>query len=281
MAHRPAPHAGSRRGQLLCSDRLMPDRILELLREMPLDVAAGVLLLENLVVFAAALVFASFVARWFDGRRASAPPDPMTRIELITAASAIVLNTVVTFAGLLLWRAGVVRFRDDVGPWVIVDVAVLLLGMDLAMYVLHRMAHHRLLFPLLHRLHHRFERPRPLTLFVLSPLETVSFGALWLAVISVYPASWLGMSIYLVLNVGFGALGHIGVEPFPRTWIRWPVLRQLGTSTFHAQHHDGPTTNFGFYTLIWDRLFGTLSPDYERRFVEGISAPSPRRELPA
>ena len=87
--------------------------------------------------------------------------------------SAVILNTVVTYVGLLAGRAGVVRFRSDVGVWAIADVVVLVLAMDLAMYVLH---------------------------------------------------------------------------------------------SFHAQHHAEPTHNFGFYTLLWDRLFGTLHPEYEARF---------------
>jgi hypothetical protein len=106
-----------------------------------------------------------------------------------------------------------------------------------------------------------------LILFALNPVETLSFGGLWLAVIAVYPASWLGMSVYLVLNVAFGTVGHVGVEPLPRAWVRWPILRHIGTSTFHAQHHARRGTNFGFYTLVWDRLFRTLDPEYEATFA--------------
>jgi Delta7-sterol 5-desaturase len=238
------------------------------LRGLPLAVAVALLLVQNLIVFAAALGFGALLARVFSARRAAPRPGPITRLEIAAAASAVVLNTVVTVAGFVMWRRGVVRFRDDVGVMALADVFILLLVMDLAMYVLHRVAHHRLLFPLLHRLHHAFERPRPLTLFVLNPAETLSFGALWLLVICVYPSSWIGMSLYLTLNVAFGVLGHVGVEPFPRRWVRWPCLRHLGTSTFHAQHHADPDHNFGFYTLLWDRLFGTLHPSYETRFAE-------------
>jgi Delta7-sterol 5-desaturase len=115
---------------------------------------------------------------------------------------------------------------------------------------------------LMHRLHHDYDRPRPLTLFILNPVENLSFGMLWLAVISVYQPSWLGMSIYLTLNVLFGTIGHLGVEPFPAWWGRTPVLRWLAGGTFHARHHQDMATNFGFYTLVWDRLFGTLRADY-------------------
>jgi lathosterol oxidase len=44
-----------------------------------------------------------------------------------------------------------------------------------------------------------------------------------------------------------------------------PPLRLLGTSTFHAEHHEHRQFNFGFCTLIWDKLFGTLDPEYESR----------------
>jgi lathosterol oxidase len=138
--------------------------------------------------------------------------------------------------------------------------------MDLLMYLLHRVAHTQPLYTLLHQFHHQYDRPRPLTLFALSPVENLAFGGLWLTVISVYHASWLGMSMYLMLNVFFGAVGHLGVEPFPQGWARKPLLRNLAGGSFHAQHHQDRKHNFGFYTLFWDRLLGTLRPDYELNY---------------
>jgi sterol desaturase/sphingolipid hydroxylase (fatty acid hydroxylase superfamily) len=138
--------------------------------------------------------------------------------------------------------------------------------MDLAMYVFHRVAHHPLLYPIIHSTHHRFENPRPLTLFVLNPFETLGFGILWLILLVIYPASWLGIIIYLTLNIVFGLVGHLGVEPMPGQWVRLPLVKTISTSTFHAEHHLDKDHNYGFYTLIWDRLFGTLSPDYMNDF---------------
>ena len=76
-----------------------------------------------------------------------------------------------------------------------------------------------------------------------------------------------GLVIYLNLNLLFGTLGHCGVEPLPRALLRVPVLNLLGTSTFHAEHHENKKYNFGFYTLIWDSLLGTLHPDYHSRYA--------------
>ena len=47
---------------------------------------------------------------------------------------------------------------------------------------------------------------------------------------------------------------------------RIPLLNLIGTSTFHAEHHENQKYNFGFYTLFWDYLFGTLEPDYFQRY---------------
>lgn len=230
--------------------------------DAPLRQAVLALLVENLFVFAFALVFGDWLVRRYADRRIAQPPMPLARAEVLIAASNVLLNTVTTLVGLFLWRAGIIQFRTDAGVWAWLDVIALLLIMDFAMYWLHRLAHHPWLFPILHKLHHEYDRPRPLTLFILNPAENLAFGALWLVVISIYPASWLGMSVYLFLNVVSGTIGHLGVEPLPEWWSRTPLLRYVAGSTFHARHHQNRDWNFGFYTLVWDRLFGTLRPGY-------------------
>lgn len=238
------------------------DAVITWLQTAPLWQAALALLGENAVILLLAVAGGEWLAWIFRHRRVAPLAHPLKRIEVWTTVSTVLTNTITTIVGLHLWRAGVIRFRDDVGVWAWIDVVVLLLIMDIAMYVLHRVAHHPWIYGWLHRLHHEFDRPRPLTLFILHPLENLSFGMLWLLTISLYNASWLGMSIYLMLNVLFGTIGHLGVEPFPVWWGRIPVLRYVGGSTFHARHHQDVSCNFGFYTLLWDRLFGTLRRDY-------------------
>ena len=177
----------------------------------------------------------------------------------------MVLNGFVAFAGWLLLTGGVLTVRRETTPWrVALDVVVLLLAMDFLMYVFHRLAHAKWVYPIAHSTHHRYDKPRPLNLFVLNPFEVLGFGALWLALITLYPATWAGILIYLGLNLAFGTLGHLGVEPFPAAMARWPLLRHLGSSTFHANHHQDGHHNFGFYTDVWDRLFGTLAPGVGR-----------------
>lgn len=217
-------------------------------------------LLVNVVVFVVALAFGALSVRLFRGSPVSPEPEPLTGSELMLAAVCVVLNSGVMWAGWWLFREGALGVEAVASPVrVVVDALVLVAVMDLAMYLTHRLAHHPVIFRHVHGVHHRYERVRPLTLFVLHPLEVLGFGALWITVLVAHTFSLGGMLLYLTVNTLFGVVGHLGVEPVPR-WLRaLPVVRAIGTSSFHAGHHLSPRTNFGFYTSFWDRLFRTLA----------------------
>jgi sterol desaturase/sphingolipid hydroxylase (fatty acid hydroxylase superfamily) len=221
---------------------------------------AAWLLALNIGIVALCVGGGALLTRAFRHRPAAPPPPPLERQEIVLASICVVLNTAVSVAGWALWRAGVIVIRTDLGVRAALDALLLLVVMDAAMYVLHRAAHIPILYRLVHATHHRYDRPRPLDLFVLSPLEVVGFGGLWLLVLAVCSPAWIGVVAYLGLNAVFGAVGHLGVEPLPDAILRAPLLRHLGTSTFHADHHQDPAHNFGFYTDVWDRLFRTRKP---------------------
>jgi lathosterol oxidase len=208
---------------------------------------------ENLGVFLGALALGALCLRR-SAERTSALPGALTRLELQLAAATVAVNTLVTWAGWLLWREGYLQVRHAGLQESLLDALTLLLAMDVCMYALHRVAHVPWFYRRVHHLHHVYEAPRPLTLFVMHPLECLGFGLLWLALLWVHPATWLGMTLYLTLNVVFGVVGHLGQEPvpLPRVLQRW-----LGTAGFHGGHHQAPGHNYGFYTQLWDRLLRT------------------------
>ena len=246
--------------------------LLASLYSMPLPALALWALLENGIIFFVCLGMGTFVVWRYRLCPIMPPPPPVTRAEILLAASCVILNSAVTVAGALLWRAGWITVRDTLSPGaILLDALVLFLAMDLAMYIFHRAAHHPRLFSIIHSTHHRYEIVRPLTLFVLNPFEVLGFGGLWLVVLMLYPATWGGIILYLTLNIVFGLVGHTGVEPFPEQWLKLPLLRLVSTSTFHAEHHLDQEHNFGFYTLIWDNLFRTLSQMYRQDFLRAKS----------
>jgi lathosterol oxidase len=233
--------------------------VLEWVRGRPPLDAALWSLSANVGVFAMTLLFGAAVLRWLRGVPVSAPPEPLTIRELVLAAACVTLNGLVMWVGWLLFRAGWLQVGVASSPArIAADALALLLAMDLGMYLTHRVAHHPVIFRLVHSVHHRYERVRPLTLFTLHPVEVLGFGGLWIALLLAHAFSLGGILLYLTLNTTFGVVGHLGIEPVPGWIRRLPLVRRIGTSTFHARHHQATNTNFGFYTSLWDALFGTL-----------------------
>ena len=227
--------------------------------------------IANVFIFAVSVAGCWALGRLFHRRRLFDRWEPFSAIEGLAAAVGVAINIAVSVVGWKLWVAGVITLKPETsGSSLVVDTLVMTLAMDLGMYVLHRMAHDPRLFRLFHAFHHRHEVTNPISLFVLHPLEVLGFGGLMVTFLVVYPMDPWALIAYLTLNVVFGTLGHSGVEPFPAFLERIPLLRLVGTSTFHAEHHEHPAHNFGFYTLIWDQLFGTLDPEYWSRYRAAI-----------
>lgn len=60
-----------------------------------------------------------------------------------------------------------------------------------------------------------------------------------------------------------GTFGHAGFEYFASPTARFPS--PMLCVFFHDQHHSEFRYNFGNYFSFWDRVFGTIAPDYDRR----------------
>ncbi|MFF7452632.1 sterol desaturase family protein [Kitasatospora sp. NPDC008115] len=234
-------------------------------RLSPAEAAAGALA-GNLALFALALLAGGLLVRRFGDRRVTPPPAPPDRRERVLTLVAVLLNSAVGLLGWQLWRAGWIRLTADVGPRAPADLLLFSLVMDALMYGGHWLAHRRRLYRLAHELHHGYPDPRPATLFVLHPLEVLGFGGAWITVLCLWPGmSVLALSGYIGVNLVFGLLGHLGVEPFPARVRRLAVFRWVALPMFHAGHHADPAVNLGFYTTVWDRLFGTIDPRYDAR----------------
>lgn len=211
-----------------------------------------IFLIENIAVTASAL-FAGWATLNLLKKEAKPATTKEWRICLVTN----LINTAVTFSGFWLWRHQYLQFSFDLNWRIATDFLAIFLLMDLAMYFLHYAIHHSVIYKIIHRFHHQYENPIPIDLFVLHPLETVSFGLLWLGVISIYSFNFYAIVIYLAANVVFGIAGHLGIEPLSAEIRNKPILKYLGTSSFHHTHHLDINQNFGFYTNLWDKLFRT------------------------
>lgn len=179
---------------------------------------------------------------------------PVTRSDFYLSLITVVCNSFVLLLGAFLWKTGwIVLGQSQSVIGIIAEVVALLLLMDLLMYFFHFAAHLPFIYTMLHGKHHEHVSTNFLSLFVLHPFETVGFGLMMLVLLIGYDFSVTSVSIYLLINLIWGTIGHLNREFFPVSFDRFLV----GTTRFHNQHHLDESKNFGFYTSIWDRLFGT------------------------
>ena len=228
------------------------DKLLHMLLTLPEWQVWALFLAENVLLTIVVLCLGALVLRRV-GR-----DYVYTRREWLICGMTNVLNTVVTYAGFWLWKHGVIVAGVEISWRILTDFLLLFFAMDLLMYLFHFLIHKTVLYGLIHGLHHEARDPKPMDLFILHPVETLSFGGMWLALLVVIPFNLYGIAVYLVINLVFGLAGHLGMEPLPVRWRDSWVMRGLGSSTFHHDHHRDVDHNFGFYTTIWDRMFGTL-----------------------
>ncbi|MDR3024978.1 sterol desaturase family protein [Chryseobacterium sp.] len=179
---------------------------------------------------------------------------PVTRSDFYLSLFTVICNSFVMLLGVFLWKNGwIVLGQTQSVVGITVEIIALLLLMDLLMYFFHYGAHLPFIYKILHRKHHEHVSTNFLSLFVLHPFETIGFGFMMLVLLIGYDFSVISISIYLLLNLIWGTIGHLNREFFPASFDRLFV----GTTRFHNQHHLDESKNFGFYTSIWDRLFRT------------------------
>lgn len=179
------------------------------------------------------------------------------------------LNLFVTGLTLTLiftWLAAQGWMATYSGPvrWYVVagEFALFFFAFDLYFYLLHRLIHIEPLYTWVHRTHHRSVAPHPLSSSSMSPLEGIITGLSLPAFFIVFTVHDASMAFILPFATLMGLYVHCGYEIVPRWWYRSPLTKWLITPMFHDQHHQYVGCNYGGFTTIWDRVFGTVRPRF-------------------
>ena len=144
---------------------------------------------------------------------------------------------------------------------------------DAYFYFIHRLMHHPTLFKRVHLVHHKSTNPSPWTAYAFHPLEALLEGAVIPLMTFIIPVHISVIGMLMLFQIVYNVYGHLGYELFPRNFHKTWIGRYVNTSVAHNLHHEKFHGNYGLYTLIWDRLFGTVRPDYDKNF-EQVGQPS-------
>lgn len=139
---------------------------------------------------------------------------------------------------------------------------------DTYFYWTHRLMHHKKLFRLFHLVHHHSTNPSPWAAYSFHPLEAVVEAGIFVIFLVVMPIHPLHLLIFFFLMIVYNVYGHLGFELYPNGFNKGFIGKWINTSVNHNQHHQYFKGNYGLYFTFWDRLMGTIRPDYDRRFEE-------------
>ncbi len=144
-------------------------------------------------------------------------------------------------------------------------VIVTVLLLDMGIYWQHVLAHKWPLFWRLHRVHHSDAQMDVSTAVRFHPIEIIVSMGLKFAAIALIGAPALAVILFELI-LSSGALfnhSNIRISKKRDKWLQYIVV----TPNMHRIHHsDKPhetDSNYGFSTSIWDRLFGSYTPNYD------------------
>lgn len=188
------------------------------------------------------------------------------RREMAASLATLLIFSLVIY--LTAWGAeiGLFRIYRSIGErgWIyfVLGIVLMLLAHDFYFYVTHRMLHARGM-QRFHRTHHRSHAPTPWAAYSFHPVEGLiqaAFLPLYLLLVPTHP---IAAALFMTYMVASNAVGHCGHEIVPLNTPLRVLAKGFAIVTHHDLHHSAPQGNFGLYTTVWDRLFGTLHPRYE------------------
>ncbi len=138
-------------------------------------------------------------------------------------------------------------------------IPIMLIIYDLHFYLVHVLLHYKKIFNLVHVVHHKSKYVSPLSALAMHPIETILTHGGLVILFFLLPIHTSHVYIWVAVTFVYTTYLHLGVEIYSDKFLNTKLGKLIYTATHHAKHHSFFEGNYGFYTLIWDKLFKTLS----------------------
>lgn len=164
------------------------------------------------------------------------------------------------------------KFYTDINQhgitYFILAFPIMALMHDTYFYWMHRLMHHPRLFKIFHLVHHKSTNPSPFAAYSFHPLEAIVEAGIFIVFVFTIPVHLYHLLFFFLFMIIYNVYGHLGWELYPKGFSRHWLGKWINTSVNHNLHHQYFKGNYGLYFLFWDRLMGTIRPDYDDKFDE-------------
>ncbi len=173
----------------------------------------------------------------------------ISNLDIRTSILILAVNVAVAIPGYYLFINGYITFTQTNFLW---DFILLVAVFDTAMYFLHYLFHIVWPFNKIHQNHHTHKYFNEFSLYVMNPLEALFFGLLLTLMAYLFSVNIFSFMLFIAFNWLYGVVAHLNTKVDKK-----PLF--FGNSSFHKKHHEYSNCNYGFYTVIWDKIFRTTS----------------------
>jgi Delta7-sterol 5-desaturase len=199
---------------------------------------------------------------------------PTRKMQAFEIKWSIITSLIFGVGGVALgwvWQMGWTKIYlkfDDYPVWYI-PLSFLLMALihDFYFYVTHLLMHQPRFYRLMHATHHQSITPSPWASFSFHPLEGLVQAAIVPILVMIVPVHPTVILVYLTFMTVSAIINHLGFEVLPQNKFGVWLARWFITGTHHAQHHRFFKTNYALFFTIWDRVFHTEDPRFEKEIA--------------
>lgn len=190
-------------------------------------------------------------------------PPKLIRRDIRQSLKSLLNISGMLAAGLACRDAGFALTPDTL-TWssALLWIAVSMLLFDTWFYWAHRLIHHPKLYRKVHSWHHKSVTPTVWANNSDTFVDNLFCQSYWFFAPLLLPAPTIILCGHKIYDQITGMLGHAGYE-YAAGALSAKPSPMIGTS-FHDQHHSAFHYNFATHFSFWDRLMGTIHPDYDK-----------------
>lgn len=207
------------------------------------DVFFDVLIIGNIIMY-----LFNILIHYFWNNLYNVKTLKITKSDVKSSLWVLLVNILIAIPGYLLFNVSYIKFTYN---HFFIHLLLLFVGFDFFMYVLHYLSHTLKPLKILHKDHHSHTYFNIFSLYVMHPFEAVLFGVLLTVVSLLFTLNIYSFITFIIFNWLYGVIAHLNTES-----TKQPVF--FGTHIFHKKHHAESNCNYGFYTVLWDRLFKSV-----------------------
>ena len=139
---------------------------------------------------------------------------------------------------------------------------------DTYFYWMHRTMHHPKIFKYVHLVHHKSTNPSPWAAYAFHPIEAIFEAAIFPIMVFILPLHLSAVGFFFLFQIAYNVYGHLGYELYPKGFNKHWLGKWINTSIHHNLHHKHFDNSYGLYFTFWDRMMGTMAPQYDETFDE-------------